>query len=423
VTIEHKYGEVTVPAAPTRVVSVGFSDHEWLLALGVTPVGVRDWYGDKPYATWEWAQDELGDAKPTVLSSAELNFEAIAALRPDLIVGVYSGMTSDDYAKLSKIAPTLAQSGDFIDYGMPWRATTEFIARAVGRVAQGEALVDRIEGLFADAREAHPEFKGATAAVSFYFDGKPGAYASQDGRSRVLTDLGFSIPARFDQLAGDQFFFSVSSEELPALDTDALVWIVGADDVLASIGALPLRPSTRAFKEGREVVLDATLSGAFSFGSPLSLEFLLAKLVPELALAVDGKPSTPVPSAAVLRPATPAASPATGEDAAAASEAFRLVFDSSVPFDAKSKHLAEPDVVRTAADAYTKAGSAMGGIALKPTSTTVSGTTATITYDVLFGGTAAYQNLSKTIDKVGDSWKVSTATFCGFLSSARVACP
>ena len=46
------------------------------------------------------------------------------------------------------------------------------------------------------------------------------------------------------------------------------------------------------------------LSGAFSFGSPLNIEYALEQLVPELALAVDGDPATSVPSVAAL--ATPA---------------------------------------------------------------------------------------------------------------------
>jgi ABC-type Fe3+-hydroxamate transport system substrate-binding protein len=120
VTIEHKYGEITIESPPDRVVSIGFAEQDNLLAIGVTPVAVRDWYGDQPYATWPWAQDELGDAQPEVLPSTELNFEQIAALRPDLIVGISSGMTETDYATLSDIAPTLAQPGDFIDYGTPW---------------------------------------------------------------------------------------------------------------------------------------------------------------------------------------------------------------------------------------------------------------------------------------------------------------
>ena len=94
VTITHKFGEITIDAPPERVVSIGFADQDWLLALGVTPIAeCRDWYGDQPYATWPWAQDELGDAQPAVLTSTELNFEEIAALRPDLIVGVVGRVT------------------------------------------------------------------------------------------------------------------------------------------------------------------------------------------------------------------------------------------------------------------------------------------------------------------------------------------
>jgi iron complex transport system substrate-binding protein len=46
-----------------------------------------------------------------VLSAEELNVEAVAALDPDLIVGVSSGMTAEEYETLSQIAPTLAQVG------------------------------------------------------------------------------------------------------------------------------------------------------------------------------------------------------------------------------------------------------------------------------------------------------------------------
>ena len=63
--------------------TVGVTEQDTVLALGVTPVGVTDWYGDQPYATWPWAQDELGDAEPEVLTTADgLEYERIAALDP-----------------------------------------------------------------------------------------------------------------------------------------------------------------------------------------------------------------------------------------------------------------------------------------------------------------------------------------------------
>ena len=83
VTVEHALGTTTIEAEPTRVVTVGVTEQDFVLAVGVIPVGVTEWYGEQPYATWPWAQDELGDAKPEVLTTEDgLDYERIAALEP-----------------------------------------------------------------------------------------------------------------------------------------------------------------------------------------------------------------------------------------------------------------------------------------------------------------------------------------------------
>ena len=338
VTIEHKYGDTTIEAEPQRIVSIGFGEHDGLLSLGVIPVAVRDWYGDQPYATWPWAQDELGDAQPEVLPNTELNFEQIAALRPDLIIGVSSGMTDTDYATLSAIAPTVAQPADYIDYGTPWDVSLEIAGRAVGRSAEAAQVIADTKQLFTDAIAEHPEFEGATAAVTFFFEEQPGAYGSEDIRSRALTDLGFVIPSEIDELAGDAFFVSISAEDLSVIDTDVVVWIGSGAEAFEGIRTLPTRPSMRAVAEGREVAADDLLSGAFSHANPLSFEYVIDMLVPELALAVDGDPATVVPSSALIAPEGAGTAPADAStDAAegeqAAAEAWSLVFDSSVTFD------------------------------------------------------------------------------------------
>jgi iron complex transport system substrate-binding protein len=424
VTIEHKYGETTIDAEPLRVVSVGFGEHDGLLALGVTPVAVRDWYGDQPFATWPWAQDELGDAEPVVLASDEENFEQIAALDPDLIVGISSGMTEEQYEILSAIAPTVAQPDEYIDYGTPWDVALEITGRAVGRSAQAEQVIADTKQLFADAIADHPEFAGASAAVTFFFEGQPGAYGSGDIRSRALTDLGFTIPTEIDALAGDAFFVSISAEDLSVIDTDVVVWIGLGEDNTAAVRDLPTRPSTRAFREGREIVADDLLSGAFSHASPLSFEYVIEHLVPELALAVDGDPATAVPSASAIDPDGPSDAGTTDDDgAAAASDAWSLVFDSSVTFDDKAPHVEDAVALRSTIDAYTAAGDAMGGITLVPNEVVVAGDIATVTYDVTFGGTAAYTALTGEIELIDGTWVVSRAEFCGFMASARNACP
>jgi iron complex transport system substrate-binding protein len=298
VTIDHRYGSTSVPSAPRRVVSVGFTDHDYLLALGVTPVAVRDWFGDQPLAIWPWAQDALGDAKPEMLSSGDLNYEVIAGLRPDLIVGIYSGLTEEEYGKLSQIAPTVAQTKDDPDFGAPWQEQTRMIGRAVGREDKAVTLVDKVEARFESVKDQFPQFEGKTAAIGYSFEaGSFGSYGSSDPRSRTMAALGFEIPEEIDRMAGDAFFTEISAEQLNLLDADVLLWVltVPAEVVTGS----PVYQQLDVAKEGRDVFLDDVLAGAFSFSSPLSLPYLLDRLAPQLAAAVDGDPATspsPAPS-------------------------------------------------------------------------------------------------------------------------------
>ncbi|MEZ5252076.1 MAG: hypothetical protein R2713_23575 [Ilumatobacteraceae bacterium] len=99
------------------------------------------------------------------------------------------------------------------------------------------------------------------------------------------------------------------------------------------------------------------------------------------------------------------------------------MFDSSVGFDEKAPHIEDADALQATVEAYTAASAAMGGITLEPTEVVVDGDTANVTYDVMFGDTAAYTALSGVIAPVDGTWVVSRSEFCGFMASARNACP
>ena len=296
VTVEHTFGSTVIDAEPERVVSVGYTDQDAILALGVTPLTVLDWYGDQPYGVWPWAQDELGDATPELLSADALDvgYEKIAALQPDLIIGVSSGMSQSMYDTLSQIAPTVAQSGDFADFAMPWQEQTIMIGRALGREQQAQSLIDGVEERFAEIRQAHPEFEGATGTVAFVNeDGTMGAYSPDDVRGRLLAELGFVVPDELLELAGDSFFANFSTERMSLVDTDVLIWITGDLRAIDAIKADPIRQTLNAVAEGREIFLDSIeLGAAMSFSSVLSLQYFLDEIEPRLVAAVDGDPST-----------------------------------------------------------------------------------------------------------------------------------
>lgn len=105
------FGQTVIKQPPKRVVSAGYTEQDDLLAVGVVPIAVTNWFGDQPFAVWPWAQPKLGSAQPVVLNLDNgIPVEQIGGLKPDLIVAINAGLDADTYQKLSAIAPTLAQS-------------------------------------------------------------------------------------------------------------------------------------------------------------------------------------------------------------------------------------------------------------------------------------------------------------------------
>src|ERR1700726_3191633 len=98
VTITHLFGRTVIKEPPKRVVSAGFTGQDDLLALGVVPIAVTNWFGDQPFAVWPWARPKLGNAKPVVLNLDNgVQVEQIAGLKPDLIVATDAGVDQDTY--------------------------------------------------------------------------------------------------------------------------------------------------------------------------------------------------------------------------------------------------------------------------------------------------------------------------------------
>lgn len=291
VTVDHVYGETVIPAAPTRVVTLGLSDQDPLLALGVKPIAVYPWWGDYEYATWPWAQDELGGAQPVVLNGGvrdEANppIEEIASLEPDLIISLYNGTTREQFDQLSRIAPVVVPDKEYADFAITWQEATRATGEALGKEQEALALVDELEQAFSSAAEEHPEFAGKTAVVAERFDaGETIVRTGNDVRAKFFEQLGFTIPTEIAGVAPNAYGeLYVPDELVTEISKDLLVWNVGfAPDARATVEALPLYPQLPVVQDGRVLwVEDAVLSGAFSWGTVLSLQYALDELLPQI---------------------------------------------------------------------------------------------------------------------------------------------
>ncbi|MFC1464227.1 MAG: ABC transporter substrate-binding protein [Candidatus Brachytrichaceae bacterium NZ_4S206] len=297
VTIEHKFGSTTIEKPPERMLSLGYNDQDPILALGVIPIARRYWFGDQPGAIFPWAKPRVTGQMPELLNMpyGQLNLEVIAALKPDLIIGVSSGITDKEYAALSQIAPTVAQSEDYVDFGVPWNEQTIIIGKALGKEQEARQAVAEIEARFTQARKAHSEFAGKTAVIAmpasdgqFFFSGE------QHERMRFLTALGFVLPPELAKIAGDSFYGTISGEQLSLFDVDVLLWTASPEE-RKRIEENPVYQNLKVVKEGRVIWLDTSgaaesdLTGpALVFSSVLSLPIVFERLVPQLAKAIGG---------------------------------------------------------------------------------------------------------------------------------------
>lgn len=291
VTVQHAFGSTVIPAAPQRVVSLGYTDQDAILALGVVPVAIREFTGNRPFATWPWASDRLQGQQPQVLVGDEINAETVAALRPDLIVAVSAGLDQQEYDTFSRIAPTIAHPPGANPFQVAWQDATRLIGTALGRAAEADRMVADLEARFATVRGQYPQFEGRKAAIAAASSTGAGyfVWTSQDSRGRFLTSLGFTVPADFDELAGDNFYADISNERLGMLDeNDVVGWLEIPGNDNAALESQPGYPALRIGQEGRVVDLTQEQGVALSFSSVLSLPSLLDELPAELASHLGG---------------------------------------------------------------------------------------------------------------------------------------
>ncbi|MFJ9376538.1 ABC transporter substrate-binding protein [Streptomyces sp. NPDC101455] len=224
-TVATADGKVSVPAHPLRIVSVHSWATESLFDLGLKPVGVEN--GGETYVPPRYLK--RWKATPKVTTGADIDYEEIAKLRPDLIVGVDVPYLSKAYKKLSAIAPTTF--APFKDTAS-WSAYPDATAQFVNRTSQLAALKRKYDDRIAAVRKAYgTELADARWDViqGGFDNGNYWIYGADSPVGAILTELGVRFASATASVAkGDTE--SVSYERVDLLrDADYVVYYTNND--------------------------------------------------------------------------------------------------------------------------------------------------------------------------------------------------
>lgn len=296
VTIEHAFGETTIEAEPTRVATLGWTDQDHALALGVVPVGATKltWGGNEAGSS-DWfdaALDEAGAEAPVRYDDSDgAPIEEVAQLEPDVILATNSGITEAEFAKLSKIAPVVAYPE--FPWTTPWQTSLEMVGEALGRVDLATEVAARTQTAIDTARADHPELDGASLIYGYLTPADlstVGIYAPQDPRVALMHDFGMVDAEAVDgAIKEGEFYGSVSAERASELESDVLItWVEKPGDAQTFVddnllGRIPAIESGHFYAESQKPVAMASTNP-----TPLSIPVVIDTFLPKVVEAVRG---------------------------------------------------------------------------------------------------------------------------------------
>lgn len=284
IVIDHALGRTVIDKKPERVATVAWANHEVPLALGIVPVGMAaanfgDDDGDGVLPWVAEALDALGGEPPVLFDEGDgIDFEAVAATDPDVILAAYSGISQSDYDILSQIAPVVAYPTT--PWSTAWREMIRLNSAALGMASEGDALIARIEAEIAKAVAAHPDLAGQTALFVTHVDpldlSRISFYTDNDTRVQFFKDLGLTSPrAVVETSKSGVFSGSVSAERVDMFEDVDIVVTYGDEATIERLSANALLSTLPAIRNKAIVALGRDPLGTAANPTPLGIPWVL----------------------------------------------------------------------------------------------------------------------------------------------------
>lgn len=210
-TVKHAMGTTKVPADPKRVVVLDTGVLDAVVSLGVDPVGSIRTTIDE--GLLDYLEDDVKGTK-IVGTITEPNLEAIAALKPDLILSNVV-RHKDLYDELSKIAPTVMAES----IGSSWKHNFQLFAEALGMSEKADRMLAAYEQRANKLGKKIGKPGKVDVSVIRFLPGEIRIYQQGSYIGTILSDVGLGRP---DTQDGDGLQKVISSERIKAADGDVI---------------------------------------------------------------------------------------------------------------------------------------------------------------------------------------------------------
>jgi iron complex transport system substrate-binding protein len=276
---------VVLPIRPERVVTLSEPTLDGVLALGLRPIGTVSGRGQQTVPNY---LADLAQDLPILGGVAQPNFEAIGAVKPDLILvdGTSVNNNPPVIEALRRIAPVV-----YTGYaGGDWRDNFRLVAEALNRVEEGERVIAQYDAKAAEYAQALSGYRNQTFSVVRWQGSSVSLILKELLPGRALTDLGLRRPPSQDRVgrghseplslenlrdadADYMFFGTLGGSSLANPQAGGSADVSGAARALAEAIAAPGFTELAAYKDGHIILVDG--SAWTSTGGPLLMNRIL----------------------------------------------------------------------------------------------------------------------------------------------------
>lgn len=227
-TVQHAGGETQICGTPQRVAVLNSKMLDLVLALDMQPIGYAEVFSnrrgdfDQPSQQIPYLGDRITQPIANLGISGEPSLEAIARLKPDLILGD-SLENKEEYTRLSQIAPTL-----LFEYvgNDKWEKPLQIIAKVLDRTEQAQVVIKTQPQQLEAARQALTPVVKAHPTVLMLASEKltppVELVTSVDFCGGLLEELGFQLVTLSDN-EPKNITENISVEVLPQLSADLII--------------------------------------------------------------------------------------------------------------------------------------------------------------------------------------------------------